>query len=137
MMAFVNVEKLLEHFGEPLQDEGAILATDLPTILAEIYSAPYEAMCLADHREAETADSLAKEHAVAAAAEAFKRAWTRSSDTEFCGLVSDDVRTLVALLASGRVSSSPFRLQRLAWYERGRFPCGYRGEFPIGQWVVA
>ena len=134
----MNIQKLLEHFGEPLQEEEeAFLVTDLPTIFAEIYSASYEEMCLLDHREAESANTLAQERGVKAAEEAFKRAWARLSDSEFCGLVSDDVRTLVALMASGSVGSSLFRLQRLAWYERGRFPCGYRGQFPHGQWVVA
>ena len=62
--------------------------------------------------------------------------WELTQNEELCSLVSDDLRVLTAISEEHAGELSEFQRQRLTWYERGRFPCGYLGNFPNGKWVI-
>jgi hypothetical protein len=101
------------------------------------YSSPYEDWCVGDH---EAAAEIAKAHAAeiqGASKRAYLAAWQVFPHPEICGLVSDDVSTIHALLlAPGSPPLSAFTNERATWLMRGRVPWGYRGDFPSGRWLV-
>ena len=133
----MNLDRLLREFGTPLISERAILVHGLQEIFDGVYEERYERMCLADHEKAEQVPAQIAQSARAEAEGAYLRAWDIFPDPEFCALISDDVRSLFALKKQFSNSFNKFSSERLTWYEEGRFPCGYVGEFPLGKWVVA
>jgi hypothetical protein len=132
----MEIAHLLAHVGKPMSGEDAVVVTSLQEVFTEVYQASYEAKCVLDHKQAERVTTEIAIEARTLAMRAYQRAWQVHQDPEFCGLVADDVYTLTALLHHTNGYLTDFQTQRLAWIARGRFPCGYRGVFPFGKWVV-
>jgi hypothetical protein len=93
-------------------------------------------MCVEDHEAAAAvAPHAVKERIQEAARNAYLTAWSRLPIPEICGLVADDVETIMSLLLEGRPLRA-FTKARMRWYEKGRMPWGYKGEYPAGRWIV-
>ncbi len=129
----MSEEIVLRDFGHPV--DGAVVVNSLDEIFAHAYEPTYEHMCLADH---EIVNSLCGSAVrdISAAEHYFKQMWEHCQNAEICGIYSDDLMALKALENYG-YALTDFQRQRLGWYKKGRFPCGYRGEFPNGTWIVA
>ena len=132
----MKFDGLLRDFGRPLADPSVIVVSSLEQVLAAVYEETYESMCSEDHMEVSRASGPVAERARLIAEQAYLAVWSKFQNPELCGLVSDDLRALACLSDSSH-GLTAFQTQRLSWYERGRFPCGYSGEFPNGKWVVA
>jgi hypothetical protein len=132
----VNFDGLFSDFGKPLLDPRVIVVSSLEQIFAAMYEDTYERMCSGDHLEVSRVSAAVAERARHAAEQTFLAAWSKFQNAELCALVSDDLRALTCISESSP-GLSAFQAQRYFWYERGRLPCGYSGEFPNGKWVVA
>ena len=113
----------------------ALIEEDLDAFFDPPYAKPYVDWCLADHDIAEKIERLHRDQVRDVAEAAYMKAWDFYPNPEFCGLISDDVRTLYALLLGGQ-QLKPFTAERATWYLRGRVPWGYEGEYPGGQWII-
>ncbi|MDO8331944.1 MAG: hypothetical protein Q7T36_15875 [Fluviicoccus sp.] len=133
----MNESNILKNFGVPVAYEDAHFVASIDEVLIEMYEQAYERMCLEDHAKAERCNSQSLKFAEEIAEKAYKIAWNVTGNEELCSLVSDDLRTLVAIASEAAEDLNQFQRQRIAWYERGHFPCGYHGTFPNGKWVIA
>ena len=124
-----------ERFGTTAELE-ALLNDDPDAFFAPPYSKPYEDWCVEDHQAAKALAAELQRDCSAVAEDAFKTAWKWCPQSEFCGLVSDDVSTIFALLIITGGNLRPFTAQRAAWYVTGRVPWGYAGDFPSGKWII-
>jgi hypothetical protein len=119
-----------------VEEVGPLLQSDPASFLAPPYTRPYEDWCVEDHEAAKGLTGAENvELAVQAAKNAYLGAWEVLPDPEFCGLISDDVETIVSLLLMPRPLRA-FTMERMQWYLRGRAPWGYSGEFPHGKWII-
>ena len=127
----------LSSLWAPLHEAEAALVDDLESVLESAYAQPFEDLCLIDHQESQALEELHEETVARACKAAYLAAWTRTENPEFSGLVGDDVRAIASLLILRPDSLRRFTQGRLNWLIRGRFACGYLGEFPNGTWLVA
>jgi len=135
----------LENIGQPveeadsfgsIQDIIQLIEHDADRFFEPPYTNPYERMCVEDHTAAAELETTGFEQELQEAGrKAYLTAWSRLPIPELCGLVSDDVQTILALLMSGKPLRE-FTKERMRWYEKGRMPWGYRGEYPQGRWIV-
>ena len=106
------------------------------SFFAPPYTNPYEAMCVEDHEAAARVEARSEDPRPKQVAKtAYLAAWARLPHPELCGLVSDDAHTIMALLIGGEPLRA-FTAERMRWYEQGRVPWGYVGEFPTGRWLI-
>jgi hypothetical protein len=135
----------LENVGQPTAEAESfgsveeiirLIENDADQFFQPPYTNPYERMCVEDHQAAaEVETSAVKERAREAAKKAYLTAWSRLPIPELCGLISDDVETIIILLMKGKPLRE-FTKERVGWYEKGRMPWGYSGEYPEGRWIV-
>ena len=133
----MNENNILKNLGVPVADEEVYFVSSIGAVLNEMYEKAYERMCLEDHAKAEHCSPHSLKIAEVLAEKAYKIAWKLTKNEELCSLVSDDLRSLIAIVSEGSEGLNEFQRQRIAWYESGHFPCGYKGAFPNGKWVVA
>jgi hypothetical protein len=133
----VNENSILANFGVPVAHNEAHFVASIDEALTQMYEQAYERMCLEDHAKAQKCNPHSLKIAEVFAEKAYKVAWKLTENEELCSLVSDDLRSLIAIFSEGPDGINEFQRQRIAWYERGHFPCGYHGAFPNGKWVVA
>lgn len=125
----------LAAVDDPLDEPGARVVQSPEEFFDSIYGSAYAALCVEDRRQAETMDEAHHETVGMVGTQAFDTAWEKYPSAEFCALLSDDVRALTGLLFLDE-PLRPFARERLQWYLRGRFPCGYEGSFPDGTWLL-
>jgi hypothetical protein len=119
----------LEHIVEQIE-------RDPDAFFEPPYTDPYEALCVADHKAAAQIESSSHDpRPKAIAKRAYLAAWACLPHPELCGLVSDDAQTIAGLLLKGDPLGS-FTSERLRWYEKGRVPWGYLGDYPNGRWLI-
>ncbi len=114
----------------------ALINDDPDAFFAPPYAKPYEDWCVADHHAAKSLDASFQAECSAISEQAYKTAWKWLPIPEFCGLVSDDVTTIYALLIITNNQLRSFTAERANWYVRGRVPWGYVGNYPDGKWII-
>ncbi len=137
----------LDAVGTPLTDAGVqtfgtteelqSLINDAPDdFFAPPYTSPYEDWCVEDFDAAKSLDPQSRPDQRAVSEHAYKIAWKWCPHPEFCGLVSDDISTIFALLVITGNNLRPLTAERARWYAAGRVPWGYSGNHPEGHWIV-
>lgn len=124
-----------QRFGTYTELE-TLINEDPDAFFAPPYSKPYEDWCVEDHNAAKLIDSRFKPDCSAISEHAYKTAWKRFPNPEFCALYSDDVCTIYSLLIITASQLRPFTAERAKWYAAGRFPWGYLGNYPGGKWII-
>lgn len=132
---FIKID-WLHSIWQPCAERDVIVAATPEEFYEHIYQSPYEDWCVRDHDEARKFDSVVESGVRKAAEEAYLKAWSIYPSPEFCALLSDDVETIGSLILLNKGELRNFTRERLAWYARGRFPCGYEGQFEKGKWII-
>lgn len=129
----------LENIGQPhasAQVMGDFDEDDADSFFEPPYTDPYEALCVADHQAADQVrKTLRSKKPAQIAKKAYLAAWAHFPHPEVCGLISDDAETIMTLLQA-QAPLSAFTLERIRWYQQGRAPWGYLGDYPGGQWLI-
>jgi hypothetical protein len=135
----------LANLGQP--DESAdvlgsipqlqqMLEDDPDAMFAHPYNEPYQSWCVDEYKNAlKILPNASNAYTEKVAKNAYLTAWKRFPDSEVCGLISDDVQTILSLLCASEPLSD-FSKARLNWYVKGRVPWGYIGDFPNGRWII-
>ena len=110
--------------------------SDADAFFAYPYAEPYQSCCVAEYEKALTILPNARnEFTEKIAKTAYLAVWQQIPNPEICGLVSDDVQTILSLLFAEEPLNE-FSQARLNWYLQGRMPWGYAGDFPNGRWII-
>jgi hypothetical protein len=134
----------LANLGEADESATVLLQkdyeNDADAFFAHPYADPYESWCVAEYEKAlKILPNARNAFTEQVAKNAYLTAWKQLPHPEVCGLISEDVQTILSLLTANEPLSE-FTKARMNWYIKGRMPWGYIvryiGDFPNGRWII-